>query len=182
MLSLLDAVGTLAGCCFMKSLNELVLKIIILCVLLLSGVSSLLKIRSKMDGAQMESVRNRLPAAVPVGLIAGFVTGTTGLTAGTSLSSCLIGILDFTPALAVGTSTLVSFTGNLLSVLALVLNGIFFHAPMVRIDLRVLLAFGIPSAVGAVAGARLAGKVNRKVLAACLAVMAILPGIYLALK
>ena len=50
------------------------------------------------------------------------------------------------------------------------------------VDIKTLLILGIGSAVGAVFGAKLTSKINRKVLTIILSAMAILPGIYLAVK
>lgn len=181
LITVLDCTGTLAGVHLMKGLNENFLKIFILAVLLFSGVSSLLKIKSKESGEPLP-LRRKLPTAIPVGLLSGLVTGLSGLTGGTSLSSCLVGFLGFSPYLAVGTSTLVSFLGNLLSILLLIFSSVFFHTASIGINTSLLLAFGIPSAAGAVFGAKLAPKINKKVLILALAAMAILPGIYLAVK
>ena len=49
-------------------------------------------------------------------------------------------------------------------------------------DFTVILTAGIGSGLGAVFGARLTDKINRKVLVVILAAMAILPGIYLSVK
>lgn len=180
-LSVLDIIGTLFGNLILNHVSEVALKITIFCVLLLSGLSSLVKIKSAMD-TQPDGVLKKLPISAPVGLISGLVTGTTGLSAGTMLSSLLIGLLGFQPYLAVGTTTLVSFVGNLISIMVLALGGFALHTPAMHIDWKTLLTLGLGSAVGAVFGARITAKINRKVLAVILAAMAIVPGIYLAIN
>ena len=57
-----------------------------------------------------------------------------------------------------------------------------FHTSNMPVDIKTLLILGIGSAVGAVFGAKLTSKINRKVLTIILSAMAILPGIYLAVK
>jgi uncharacterized membrane protein YfcA len=98
------------------------------------------------------------------------------------VSSCLIGLLDFSLYLAVGTTTLVSFAGNFLSILVLCLISYLFHTSSMYIDVETLLTLGIGSAVGALFGAKLTTKIDRKVLTIILAAMAIIPGIYLLMK
>lgn len=181
-LSVLDIVGTLCGNLILNHVDENALKITIICVLVLSGLSSLIKIRSADSDEQTPSVMKRLPAAAPIGLASGLVTGTTGLSASTMLSSLLIGLLGFSPYLAVGTTTLVSFAGNLVSIIVLLAADAALHTSSLHVDWETLLTFGIGSGLGAVFGAKLTDKINRKVLAVILAAMAILPGIYLAVK
>mgnify|MGYP000871450430 CR=1 FL=1 len=181
VLSVLDVVGTLIGNLILNHIDEMVLKVTIFSVLLLSGLSSFVKIKSTMN-AQPNEVAEKLPITVPIGLISGLVTGTTGLSASTMLSSLLIGFLGFSPYLAVGTTTLVSFVGNAISIIVLVLSGFVLHTSVVYIDWKLILTLGLGSAVGAVLGAKLTTKINRKLLTFILAVMAIIPGIYLALS
>ena len=183
ILSVLDIIGTLLGNVMMNHINENILKIIIISVLALSGLSSFIKIKSsEQDAAEIKGVVKKLPIVMPVGLISGLVTGITGLSGNTMLSSYLIGLLDFSPYLAVGTTTLVSFTGNFVSILLLALSSAVFHTSNMPVDIKTLLTLGIGSAVGAVFGAKLTSKINRKVLTIILSAMAILPGIYLAVK
>jgi uncharacterized membrane protein YfcA len=84
--------------------------------------------------------------------------------------------------LAVGTTTLVSFVGNAISIIVLVLSGFALHTSIVYIDWKLILTLGLGSAVGAVLGVKLTTKIDRKLLTFILAVMAIIPGIYLALS
>jgi uncharacterized membrane protein YfcA len=183
VLSVLDIIGTLFGASLINHINENALKMTILCVLVLSGLSSLIKIKSsKPDAAEITPTAKKLPVVTPIGLTSGLITGTTGLSASTMLSSLLIGLLDFPPFLAVGTTTLVSFAGNLVSIVILFLSGFIFHSPVMHIDIETLYTFGIGSAIGAMFGAKLTSKINRKILAIVLAAIAIMPGIYLALK
>lgn len=183
VLSIVDIAGTMLGYAIMNRINENVLKIIIFCVLVLSGMSSLLKIKpSKKENMGIADVKEKLHIAAPIGLISGLITGTTGLSGSTMITSYLIGLLDFSPYLAVGTTTLVSFVGNLLSIAVFYLSSIVFHTPGMNVNIEVLLTFGIGSAVGAVFGAKLTTKINRKVLTAVLAAGAIVPAIYLVIK
>lgn len=183
VLSVLDIIGTLLGAALMNHINENALKIIILCVLVLSGLSSLVKIKESKPGrSEITTVIKKMPIATPIGLTSGLITGATGLSASTMLSSLLIGLLNFEPFLAVGTTTLVSFTGNLISIVLLLLSGFMLHSSIMHIDIETLFTFGIGSAVGAVFGAKLTSKIDRKVLAIVLTVVAIVPGIYLAIK
>lgn len=181
-LSVLDIVGTLCGNLILNHVNETALKITIFCVLVLSGLGSLIKIRAEEKDEELPPVAKRLPVVAPVGIVSGLVTGTTGLSASTMLSSLLIGLLGFSPYLAIGTTTLVSFTGNLISIAVLFAADFVLHTSTLHIDWETLLTFGIGSGIGAVFGARLTSKINRKVLTIILAAMAILPGIYLAVK
>lgn len=181
LLSVMDVIGTLLGNLILNHVGETVIKITIFCVLALSGLSSLVKIKSAMD-TQPDNVIKKLPVSAPVGFISGLTTGTTGLSANTMLSSLLIGFLGFPPYLAVGTTTLVSFAGNLISIIMLMSAGFAFHTSVMHLDWVTLLTLGLGSAVGAVFGAKLTTKINRKVLAVVLAAMAILPGIYLAIN
>lgn len=183
VLAILDIIGTLVGNVIMNNINENILKIIIVCVLVLSGLSSLIKIKSlKNDESKIDGVFKKLPVALPVGLLSGLITGITGLSGSTMLSSYLIGLLDFSPYLAVGTTTLVSFAGNLLSIVILGFSSAIFHTSYMQLDIKLLLILGIGSSVGAIFGARFTAKINRKVLTIILAAMAIIPGIYLAVK
>lgn len=180
-LSILDIIGTLIGNLILNHIDETVLKATIFSVLLLSGLSSFIKIKSTVN-AQPNEVTKKLPITAPIGLISGLVTGTTGLSASTMLSSLLIGFLGFSPYLAVGTTTLVSFIGNAISIIVLVLSGLALHTSIVYIDWKLLLTLGLGSAVGAILGAKLTTKINRKLLTFILAIMAIIPGIYLAMS
>lgn len=183
MLSALDIVGTLLGNQLLNHISEGILKIVILAVLVLSGMSSLIKIKSPAsENKKTPAALKKWPLTAPVGLSSGLITGTTGLSASTMLSSFLIGLFDFPPYLAVGTTTLVSFAGNLISIALLCVGGAAFHSGAMHIDVETLLTFGIGSAAGAVFGAKLTSKINRKTLTFVLAAMAIVPGIYLALK
>lgn len=183
VLSVMDIVGTLLGNMLLNRIDESVLKIVIFCVLILSGLTSLLKVKaSGQDKKEIPKAVKKLPVVAPVGLASGLATGTTGLSASTMISSYLIGLLDFSPYLAVGTTTLVSFVGNVLSISLLCVSSYVFHASKLYIDLETLLTFGVGSAVGAFLGARLTTKINRKALTIVLAALAILPGIYLLIK
>lgn len=183
VLSVCDIAGTLAGAAILNFVSEKVLKIVIICVLVLSGLSPLIKMKtSGLAGTGAGKVSDKLPVTVPIGLTSGVITGTTGLSASTMLSSLLIGLDNFQPFLAVGTTTLVSFAGNLVSIVLLFLGGLVFHSTVLHIDVRSLLIFGIGSAAGAVFGAKLTSKINRKILTAVLAAMAVIPAVYLALK
>lgn len=181
-LSLLDIAGTVIGNLIMNSLNENTVKIIIFCVLLVSGLSTLFKVKSiPIEKAQIKSL-SRSPLTIPIGLTSGLITGTTGLSASTMLSSLLIGVNDFPPYLAIGTTTLVSFVGNLVSIFLLLAGGVVAQKTIFQIDYHILIIFGLGSAVGALIGAFFTTKFNRKILAIILAVMAIVPGIYLLIK
>lgn len=181
VLSILDIIGTLLGAVILNLINENILKIIIFCVLVLSGLSSFIKINSK--NSEIASVSKKIYITAPVGMISGLVTGTTGLSAGTMLSSLLIGLLDFPPYLALGTTTLVSFAGNLISIAILFISGFWLHSSVMHMtDMKILITFGVGSAAGALFGAKLTPKINRKVMTIVLGLMAIAPGVYLAIK
>lgn len=183
VLSILDIIGTLLGNLIMNHISENVLKIVMVCILVLSGLSSLMKIKApEPNDNETAKVFKKLPVTIPIGLASGLMTGTTGMSGSTMLSSYLIGALNFSPYLAVGTSTLVNFAGNFLSIAVLCMNSLVFHVSTIHINVEILLTFGIGSAVGAVFGAKLTTKINRKVLTFVLAAIAIIPGIYLALK
>lgn len=182
-LSILDIIGTLLGNLFMNYISENILKIVMVCILVLSGLSSLIKIKSpEPNDDEIAKVSKKLPVTLPIGLVSGLMTGTTGMSGGTMLSSYLIGALNFSPYLAVGTSTLVNFAGNFLSIAVLCMNSFVFHITSLHINPEILLTFGIGSAIGAVFGAKLTTKINRKILTVVLAAIAIIPGIYLAIK
>lgn len=182
-LAVSDSIGTLTGAKLIGYIGESTLKIIILCVLLLSGLSSLIKIKSsKSQAEKIAPATKKMPAAASAGIASGLITGTTGLSASTMLSSLLIGLFDFPPALAVGTTTLVSFAGNLIGILLLLMSDWLFRSQSISIDPKTVLIFGIGSAAGAVFGAKCTAKINRKVLTVIISAMAILPGIYLAIK
>jgi uncharacterized protein len=69
VLSILDVAGTLLGAALMNHINENALKLTILCVLVLSGLSSLLKIKSSTpDNAEITTAAKKLPIVAPVGL------------------------------------------------------------------------------------------------------------------
>lgn len=178
VMSVLGIVGTFAGSLFMKYINENILKIAIICVFVLSGLSSLLKVKFRKGSTEpmeeLPKAAKKLPVLVPLGLGSGLITGAMGLSGGTVLSSFLIGLPDFSPYLAVGTTTLTTMVLNL--------SGAVFHIASTHIDLETLLTLGIGSAIGSIFGAKIATKINRKVLAFGLAIMAILSGIYLAVK
>lgn len=174
-LSALGIAGTFAGSLLMKNISDGILKSAIIVVFIFSGLSSIIKIKLKKgNGAQLPGASQKLPVLIPLGLGSGLITGAMGLSGGTVLSSFLIGLLDFAPCLAVGTTTLTTMVLNL--------SGAILHAASIRIDLQTVLSLGVGSAVGSVFGAKLAAKINRKALTVGLAVMAILSGIYLAFK
>ena len=183
MLSILDIIGTLLGNVLLNHIDENVLKIVICCVLVLSGLCSLFKVKSSgQNDNEISKAVKKLPITAPIGLASGLVTGTTGLSGNTMVSSYLIGLLDFSPYLAVGTTTIVSFVGNFLSISVLCLSSYLFHVSSMYIDVETLLTLGIGSAVGSFFGAKLTAKIDRKVLTIILAAMAIFPGIYLLMK
>jgi len=182
-LAVLDVAGTLLGNVLLNHIDENVIKIAILCILVLSGSISLIKVKSakQYDDEIVEAVKKLLIIA-PIGLASGLATGTTGLVGSTMISSYMIGLLDFPPYLAVGTTTLVCFAGNFLSISFLGISSFIFHTSSMYIDLKTLSTLGIGSAVGALFGAKLTTKINRKVLTIVLAAMAIIPGVYLAIQ
>lgn len=183
VLSILDIAGTLLGNVLLNHIDENVVKIVIFCVLILSGLCSLLKVKSSgQNDKEIPQAVKKLPVIAPIGLASGLATGTTGLSGNTMISSYLIGLLDFSPYLAVGTTTLVSFVGNLLSLSVLCLSSYVLHVSNMYIDVETLLTLGIGSGVGALFGAKLTTKINRKILTVILAAMAIVPGIYLLIK
>jgi uncharacterized protein len=183
VLSVLDVIGTLLGTVLLNRIKENVLKIVMFCVLILSGLTSLLKVKSSgKNYREIPKAVRKLPVVAPIGLASGLATGTTGLSASTMISSYLIGLLDFSPYLAVGTTTLVNFVGNVLSISLLCLSRYVFHTSKMYIDLETLLTLGIGSAVGALFGAKLTTRINRKILTVVLAALAIIPGIFLVLK
>lgn len=182
-LSIIDIIGTLLGNVLLNYINENIIKIAIVCILVLSGSISLIKVKSsKQNDNEIVRAVKKLHIIAPIGLASGLTTGTTGLVGSTMISSYLIGLLDFPPYLAVGTATLVCFAGNFLSILLLCMSSFIFHLSSMYIDIKTLFTFGIGSAVGALFGAKLTKKINRKVLTVVLAAMAIIPGIYLAFK
>ena len=182
-LSILDIIGTLLGNVLLNHIDEHALKIVIFSVLVLSGLCSLLKVKSpNQNDDQIPKAVKKLPLIAPVGLASGLATGTTGMSGNTMISSYLIGLLDFSPYLAIGTTTLVSFAGNLLSLSVLCLSSHVLHVSNMDIDMETLLTLGIGSGIGALFGAKLTTKINRKVLTIILAAMVIIPGIYLLLK
>ncbi len=167
--------GVLAGSFIIKFINEIILKIAIIGVFILSGLSSLLKVRAKnIEDKKITKATKKLPILIPLGIVSGFITGALGLSGAVPMTSFLIGILDFSPYLAIGTTILV----------ALVINsaGALFHIVNQNIDLKLLIIFGIGSIVGTFIGVRVAMKINRKVLTIILAVLTIASGIYLAFK
>lgn len=183
MLSILDIIGTIIGYIVMKHINEDVLKIIIICVLVLSGLSSLIKIKqNKNADSQIPAASGKLHIAAPIGLVSGLITGTTGLSGSTMISSYLIGLLDFSPYIAVGTTTLVSFAGNFISIAVICIGNVIFHTSNINIDLETLVTFGVGSAFGAILGAKLMTKINSKILTGVLAAAAVIPAVYLAIK
>lgn len=183
IICILDIIGTLLGNVVMKLLSENIIKIIIFCVLCISGLSPLLKIKqTKQDASAIAAAKEKTGLLVPIGLISGLITGMTGLGAGTMLSSLLIGLFDFPPFMAVGTTALVNFAGNGFSIIALWLGSAVLHRTAFDINIESLLTLGLGSAIGALFGAKLTSKINHKVLTVILAAMAIAPGIYLAMK
>lgn len=183
VLLIMDIIGTLLGNVLLNHIDENVLKIVIFCVLVLSGLCSLLKVKSScQNDNEIPMAVKKLPVTAPIGLVSGIATGTTGLSGNTMVSSYLIGLLDFSPYLAVGTTTLISFAGNFISISVLCLSSYVFRVSRMYIDVETMLTLGIGSAVGALFGAKLTTKINRKVLTIILATMAIIPGIYLLIK
>lgn len=178
ILTVLAIIGTVAGNRLLSVIGETAIRILMCCVLVFSAVASLLKLRSQGLGENPKPVRKKLPVLLPVGLAGGLITGTTGLSGGTMLSSFLIGLMDFPPIYAVGTTTVVGFVGNVVSIAALAAFGAARHVNTLNLDPEILLTFGIGSAAGAVLGARVAVHVNNKALTVLLAIVAIVPGIY----
>ena len=175
LISIFGVLGTLLGSLFMKYINENILKIAIVCVFVLSGLSSLIKIKlNKDNGNKHIKASSKMYIVAPLGIVSGLITGALGLSGGTVLSSFLVGLLDFSPYMAVGTTTMITLVLNL--------TGAIFHAGTYHINMKILLILGIGSASGALFGAKLASRINRKLLTILLSGAAILSGIYLALK
>ena len=168
-------VGVLGGSWFMRSIDELVLKAAIILVFAVSGVSSLLKVRSR---AQKESdvgpAARKLPILIPMGIVGGVITGALGLSGAVPMSSLLVGLLGFSPELAIGTTMLI----------ALVVNsaGALFHLAEQHVAPWLVLIFGAGSVLGTFVGVPLAVRINRKVLTIILGALTIGSGIYLAVK
>lgn len=180
--TVLDVAGTLIGNLIMRQINEFALRIVILAVLLLISLGALIKVGTSSDNATPTDAIKKLPVITPVGLISGLITGTTGLSGGTMLSSLLIGLFEFSPYQAIGTTTLIGFTGNLVSIIIMGLSDVIAHTSALPIDYETLLTLGIGSAVGAIFGAKLATKINRKALTIMLSLMTALPGLYFLIK
>jgi uncharacterized membrane protein YfcA len=164
-------IGVIGGSFLITYISEAVLKILILVVFVLSGASSLIKAGKKTGEQQTApNVRKHWPLLAPLGCFSGLITGSMGLSGTTPLSSLLIGIFDFIPHIAVGTTILVTLVLNL--------TGAVFHL-RAGINLHVLLTFAGGSLAGAIFGAKIAAKINRKILTVILALLAILSGIFM---
>ena len=95
----------------LNHIDENVLKIVICCVLVLSGLCSLFKVKSSgQNDNEIPKVVKKIPVTAPIGL------------------------LDFSPYLAVGITTIVSFVGNFLSISVLCLSSYLFHVSSMYID------------------------------------------------
>lgn len=171
-ISLFGIIGVLIGSLLIKFISENIIKVAIISVFVLSGLSSLLKIKSNCNNDRVAKAAKKMHLLIPLGLFSGFITGSLGLSGATPLSSLLIGLLNFSPYFAVGTTTLIALVLNL--------TGAIFHASNTNMNMQILVILGIGSAIGAVFGAKLASKINRKILTIVLAVMAISSGVYLA--
>lgn len=181
--AVLDVAGTLIGNLVMHQINEITLKIVTFGVLLITSLGALIKVRTSTRDAIPTNAMKKLTTITPIGLISGLITGTTGLSGGTMLSSSLlICVFEFSPYNAIATTTLIGFTGNLVSIVLLGISDAICHTSALPIDYETLLTFGIGSAIGAVFGAKLTAKINRKVLTIVLSIMTVLPDIYLLFK
>jgi uncharacterized membrane protein YfcA len=175
VLAAAGALSVVAGSFLLKGISEAVLKPGIIVVFLLSGASSLLRLgRGKMGAAGPKPARQRAPALVGIGAFAGLLSGIFGLSGTTPLTSLLIGAFDLDPREAVGTTTLVT--------LVISLAGGLFHLGAGSLDLRTIVIFGSGSLLGAAFGAKLAQRLNRKLITAVIATMALASGIFLAFK
>lgn len=174
-LSIFGVIGTVLGSLLMKFVNETVLKVSILCVFTLSGLTSIVKLKTNSDDKEYKvaKVRNKMFLVAPLGIVSGLITGALGLSGATALSSFLIGLLDFSPYLAVGTTTMIAMILNL--------SGAIFHAASSHINFEILIILGLGSAFGAFFGARMAEKINRKALTVTLGLMTIVSGVYMAI-
>ena len=180
--TVLDVAGTLIGNLVMHQINEITLKIVTFGVLLITSLGALIKVRTSTRDAMPTNAMKKLTTITPIGLISGLITGTTGLSGGTMLSSLLICVFEFSPYNAIATTTLIGFTGNLVSIVLLGISDAICHTSALPIDYETLFTLGIGSAIGAVFGAKLTAKINRKVLTIVLSIMTVLPGIYLLFK
>ena len=169
------ALSVVVGSFLLKGISEAVLKPGIIAVFLLSGASSLLRIgRGKMGATGPKPAKERLPALAGIGALSGLLSGIFGLSGTTPLTSVLIGAFDLDPRAAVGTTTLVT--------LVISLAGGLFHLGAGSLDLRTVAIFGAGSLVGAIGGAKLAQKIDRKLITIIIAAMALASGIFLAFR
>lgn len=175
-LSGFGVLGVLGGSFLISFINDTVLKILIVTVFVLSGGSSLIRLKiKKAEGnvkPELPKARKKLHILAPLGIFSGLITGSMGLSGTTPLSSFLIGLFDFSPYTSIGTTILITLVLNL--------TGAVFHLSS-GLDWKVLLTFAGGSLAGAIFGAKIAAKINRKILTIVLAVLAAGSGIYLAL-
>lgn len=155
----------------MHLISEQILKIFIIIFFVLSGLSSLYKMKEKNDALQLPDAKKKLFVIIPIGLLAGFITGAFGLSGSTALSSLLIGTVGMQPSIAVGTTIPVALILNL--------SGGLLHWVTTGVDVKTLAILGVGSVFGAVFGSKLALKINRRLLALILGVTTIASGIYL---
>jgi uncharacterized membrane protein YfcA len=148
------------------------LKIAIIAMFVISGLSSLWRVSGR--DAAIRPARERGALLAPIGFASGVLTGSLGLGGTAPLSSLLIGLLGFAPHLAVGTAVVTT--------VALNLTGALFHAGGRHLDLPILGVFAAGSILGALPGAALAARVNRKAMITVLAVLTIASAVVLAVR
>jgi uncharacterized protein len=174
IISVSGILGVLLGSTISKNINETLLKYAIIVVFVFSGISSLFKIKSpNSQNTELPKAVTKLHILIPMGLIGGFITGSLGLSGAVPMTSFMIGLLNFQPLTAIGTTMAIA--------LALNSTGAVFHLATQSIDWSILLIFGLGSIIGATFGVKIAAKINKKVLTAILATLTIGSGIYLAI-
>jgi uncharacterized membrane protein YfcA len=174
IISIFGIIGVYIGSSLITFINENLLKILIVSVFVLSGTSSLFKIKSpKKEEQEMTNASKKLPILIPLGIFSGLITGALGLSGTVPLSAFLIGLLDFSPFMAVGTTILITLVLNF--------SGAIFHIETINLNIKILIIFATGSVLGALFGAKIATKLDRKILTLILGVLAITSGIYLAI-
>ena len=175
ILAVFGTVSVIAASLFLNKIPESVLTPGIIVVFLLSGASSLIRVRrGGMEDSHPKPAGERFLPLACVGTVSGLLSGLFGLSGTTPLTSLLIGAFDVDAREAVGTTTVVT--------LCISLAGGLFHLGSKALDIKTVVVFGLGSLIGSIIGARLARKIDRRLITIVIAVMAVGSGVFLAFR
>lgn len=175
-MSIAGTIGVAGGTLLAGKIPDNILKYAVCIFFTLSAFSSFLKVGRHTTG-ETRPLKQALPILAPISIFSGFITGSLGLSGAVIQSTFLIGLFDFPPLLAIGTT--------IPSTLVFNLTGAAFHAGCNQVDWKMAALLGAGSILGAVIGAgrnQRNPESKRTGLTVVLAVCSLATAVFIAVK